>query len=70
VPRDRAEVRVLAVTNRSRTAREVELTSYGEVVLADPDADRAHPAFQNLFVETEWSPDGIILRQPPTTFRR
>jgi len=61
VPRDRAEVRVLAVTNRSRTAREVELTSYGEVVLADPDADRAHPAFQNLFVETEWSPDGIIL---------
>jgi cyclic beta-1,2-glucan synthetase len=61
VPRDRAEVRVLAVTNRSRVAREIELTSYGEVVLADPDADRAHPAFQNLFVETEWSPDGIIL---------
>ena len=61
VPRDRAEVRVLAVTNRSRTAREIELTSYGEVVLTDPDADRAHPAFQNLFVETEWSPDGIIL---------
>ncbi|MDQ2767475.1 MAG: carbohydrate-binding protein, partial [Gemmatimonadota bacterium] len=61
VPRDRAEVRVLAITNRSRAAREIELTSYGEVVLADPDADRAHPAFQNLFVETEWSPDGIIL---------
>ena len=61
VPRDRAEVRVLAVTNRSRTAREIELTSYGEVVLTDPDADRAHPAFQNLFVETEWLPDGIIL---------
>ena len=61
VPRDRAEVRVLSVTNRSRHTREVELTSYGEVVLTDPDADRAHPAFQNLFVQTEWLPDGIVL---------
>ena len=37
-----------------RATREIELTSYGEVVLAPPDADRAHPAFANLFVETEW----------------
>src|SRR6185437_16823245 len=28
------------------------LTSYAEVVLAPPDADLAHPAFSNLFVET------------------
>ena len=34
--------------------REIELTSYGEIVLAPPDADRVHPAFGNLFVETEW----------------
>ena len=34
--------------------REIELTSYGEIVLAPPEADRAHPAFGNLFVETEW----------------
>ena len=61
VPRDRAEVRVVSVTNRSRQVREIELTSYGEVVLTDPDADRAHPAFQNLFVQTEWLPDGIVL---------
>jgi cyclic beta-1,2-glucan synthetase len=61
VPRDRAEVRVVEVTNRSRQARVLELTSYGEVVLTDPDADRAHPAFQNLFVQTEWLPDGIVL---------
>jgi len=61
VPRDRAEVRVVSVTNRSRHTREIELTSYGEVVLTDPDADRAHPAFQNLFVQTEWLPDGIVL---------
>ncbi len=61
VPRDRAEVRVIAVTNRSRQTREIELTSYGEVVLTDPDADRAHPAFQNLFVQTEWLPEGVVL---------
>ena len=36
------------------SAREIELTSYGEIVLAPPEADRAHPAFGNLFVETEW----------------
>ncbi|MFI5241976.1 MAG: glucoamylase family protein, partial [Gemmatimonadales bacterium] len=61
VPRDRAEMRVLSVTNRSRRTHEIELTSYGEVVLADPDADRAHPAFQNLFVQTEWLAEGIVL---------
>ena len=54
VPRERAEIRRVTVTNRSHTPRDVELTSYGEIVLTDPDADRAHPAFQSLFVETEW----------------
>ena len=51
---DMAEVRRVTVVNRSATERELELTSYGEIVLAPPDADRAHPAFANLFVETEW----------------
>jgi cyclic beta-1,2-glucan synthetase len=54
VPEDAAEVRRVTVTNNSREQRELELTSYGEIVLAAPDADRAHPAFANLFVETEW----------------
>ena len=55
VPADAAEVRRVTVTNHSDDeTREVELTSYGEIVLAPPDADRAHPAFANLFVETEW----------------
>ena len=44
----------MTVTNTGDAAREIELTSYGEIVLAPPDADRAHPAFANLFVETEW----------------
>jgi cellobiose phosphorylase len=54
VPDDCAEVRLVTLTNHSREARELELTSYGEIVLGPPDADRAHPAFANLFVETEW----------------
>ncbi len=54
VSADAAEVRRVTLTNNGREARVIELTSYGEVVLAPPDADRAHPAFSNLFVETEW----------------
>ena len=54
VPEDSAEVRRVTVTNNSDELREIELTSYGEIVLSPPEADRAHPAFGNLFVETEW----------------
>ncbi|MFI5256908.1 MAG: glucoamylase family protein, partial [Gemmatimonadales bacterium] len=62
VPRERAEIRRVTLINRARTAREVEITSYGEIVLTDPGSDRAHPAFQNLFVQTEWLPDlGAVL---------
>src|SRR6185503_16119184 len=54
VPADAAEVRRIVVTNNSDESRDIELTSYGEIVLGPPDADRAHPAFGNLFVDTEW----------------
>ena len=54
VPEDSAEVRRVTVTNTRREPREIEITSYGEIVLAPPEADRQHPAFGNLFVETEW----------------
>jgi cellobiose phosphorylase len=54
VPADAAEVRRVTVTNNGTTTRDIQLTSYGEIVLAPPDADRAHPAFGNLFVETEY----------------
>ncbi|HEY2025861.1 MAG TPA: glucoamylase family protein, partial [Gemmatimonadaceae bacterium] len=62
VPRERAEIRRVTVCNSSRRVHEIELTSYGEIVLTDAGADRAHPAFQNLFVETEWLPQlGAVL---------
>src|SRR5205814_10174498 len=54
VPEDAAEVRRVTVTNETDAAREIELTSYGEVTIAVPGADRQHPAFSNLFIQTEW----------------
>ncbi|MDQ1728545.1 MAG: cyclic beta,2-glucan synthetase [Pyrinomonadaceae bacterium] len=51
---DNAEVRRVSLTNNSLRAREIELTSYAEVVLNTPQADAAHPAFSNLFIETEF----------------
>ncbi len=54
-PEDDVELRRLTITNRSAEARSIELTSYAEVVLALPDADAAHPAFSNLFVQTEFA---------------
>ena len=53
-PEDNVEMRRLTLTNRSEEAREIELTSYLEVVLAAAKDDTAHPAFSNLFVQTEF----------------
>ncbi|HSB11529.1 MAG TPA: glucoamylase family protein [Blastocatellia bacterium] len=50
---DAAELRRVSITNRSTRTREIELTSYAEIVLATPQSDAAHRAFSNLFVETE-----------------
>ncbi|QWT21550.1 hypothetical protein KPL74_05975 [Bacillus sp. NP157] len=55
-PEDDIELRRTRITNRHKTRRTVELTSYAEVVLADPASDTAHPAFSKLFVTTEIVP--------------
>ncbi len=52
-PEDDAEIRRVSVTNLGLQARELEVTSYCELVLAPPASDNAHPAFSNLFVQTE-----------------
>ena len=52
-PEDDIELRRLRITNRSRARRTIEVTSYAEVALAPPAADALHPAFSNLFVQTE-----------------
>jgi cyclic beta-1,2-glucan synthetase len=52
-PEDDVEVRRITLNNRGREKRDIELTSYAEVVLATPAADAAHPSFSNLFVQTQ-----------------
>jgi cellobiose phosphorylase len=55
-PEDDMELRRIKMTNRTRTRRIIEITSYAEVVMASNGADLAHPAFSNLFVQTEIIP--------------
>jgi cyclic beta-1,2-glucan synthetase len=66
-PEDDAELRRVSITNHSHHARNLELTSYAEVVLAPQDADLAHPAFSNLFVETTALPawDAVMCARRP-----
>jgi cyclic beta-1,2-glucan synthetase len=52
-PEDDIELRRITLTNRSEIVRTVEVTSYIEIVLAPQGQDLAHPAFSNLFVQTE-----------------
>jgi cyclic beta-1,2-glucan synthetase len=56
-PEDDVELRRVTLINRSDEPRTVEVTSYAEVVLAPPAHDLAHPAFSNLFVQTELVPN-------------
>jgi len=66
-PEDDIEVRRVRITNRSRAAKSIEVTSYAEVVLAPAAADALHPAFSNLFVQTEILPgrDAILCTRRP-----
>nr|WP_171165869.1 glycoside hydrolase family 94 protein [Usitatibacter palustris] len=52
-PEDDIDLRRLHITNRARVRRTIEVTSYAEVALAPSAADALHPAFSNLFVQTE-----------------
>src|SRR5207247_545782 len=66
-PGDAAEIRRVSVTNFGTRVRDIELTSYAEVVLAPPAADAAHSAFSNLSVETECVAelDTLLVRRRP-----
>jgi cyclic beta-1,2-glucan synthetase len=58
---DDVEVRRITVVNQSTRIREIEVTSYAEIVLAPPADDLAHPAFGKLFLETEYLADSTAL---------
>ena len=66
-PEDDVELRRVTLTNHSHAQRVIELTTYAEVVLALPAADASHPAFSNLFVQTEFvrpRPAVLCTRRP------
>jgi cyclic beta-1,2-glucan synthetase len=64
---DDVQVRRLMVTNHGAQTREIEITSYVEIVLARPEDDLAHPAFGKLFVETEFDQQsaGLLFSRRP-----
>ena len=52
-PEDDTELRRIKITNKTQSAKVLEITSYAEVVMATQASDEAHPAFSNLFVQTQ-----------------
>ena len=62
-----AEARRVSITNRGDEPREIEVTSYAEIVLTTAAADSAHRAFSNLFVQTEYEPglDALLAGRRP-----
>jgi len=52
-PEDDLEVRRITLVNRSSRVRRLNLTSYVELSMAPHNADRQHPAFNKLFIQTE-----------------
>lgn len=77
---DDVEIRRLTIVNESDEVRTLELTSYGEVVLAPPIEEERHPAFSKLFVGSEHIPhlNGLLFtrrtrhprEKPPVVFHR
>jgi len=66
-PEDDVEVRRLSVSNKDDRVREIEVTSYAEIVLGDGPTDVAHPAFGKLFIETQYLPEytALVCRRRP-----
>ncbi len=52
-PEDHTEIRKVTITNLSRRRRNLQLTSFSEIVLNRINADEVHPAYSKLFIESE-----------------
>lgn len=68
-PEDDIELRRMTLMHRGHQPRTIVLTTYAEVVLAPAASDAAHPAFSNLFVQSELVPeyDAIMCHRRPRT---
>jgi cyclic beta-1,2-glucan synthetase len=68
-PDDDLEIRRVSLTNHSPHRRHLTVTSYGELVLARQADDRGHPAFNKLFIESEYLPElhSLVFRRRTRT---
>ncbi|NME83091.1 glucoamylase family protein [Clostridium sp. SM-530-WT-3G] len=55
------EVRKITLKNNGLKGRSIEITSYMEIVLTSFSADAVHPAFSNLFVQTEYDEEQKVV---------
>ena len=64
---DGVEIRRVNILNDSDHPRRLQLTSYGEVVLAAQASDHRHPAFNKLFIESEYLPqeNALVFERRP-----
>src|SRR5437763_2691079 len=64
---DDAEVRRVTLVNTSRKSCRLEMTRYLELALAPHRTHRAHPAFDKLFIDTDWLPhrEALTARRRP-----
>lgn len=64
---DDVEIRHVFLINHRDRPRHLTVTSYGEVVLAPQITDRRHPAFNKLFIESEYVPElnALLFRRRP-----
>jgi cyclic beta-1,2-glucan synthetase len=66
-PDDPVEIRRIHLHNAKNKPRRLRLTSYGEVILTQQGADDRHPAFNKLFIESDFVPElnlQIFTRRP------
>jgi len=66
-PDDPVEIRRIHLHNTDSQLHHLRLTSYGEVILTQQSADRRHPAYNKLFIESEFVPElnlQIFSRRP------
>ena len=64
---DDLEIRRVAIVNESSQARTLDLTSYGEVILAPGNDAARHPVFSKMFVNSELLPGmhGLLFTRRP-----
>ncbi len=66
-PDDSLEIRRVRLTNQGDEPRRLRLVSYGELVLAQQNTDRRHPAFNKMFIESDYDAehDALLFTRRP-----